>query len=41
VVEEEQLPYSQEYISLFAREGKSDAYKEGRNWLTTKVAIEE
>jgi hypothetical protein len=39
LVEEEQLPYGQEYISLLARQGKIDAYKEGRNWLTTKEAI--
>lgn len=41
LVEEENLPYGQEYISLLARTGKIDAYKEGRNWLTTKEAIEE
>ncbi len=41
LVEEEQLPYGQEYISLLARQGKIDAYKEGRNWLTTKEAIHE
>ncbi|MBZ9729164.1 Fic family protein [Salegentibacter sp. JZCK2] len=41
LVEEEQLPYGQEYISLLARQGKIDAYKEGRNWLTTKEAIED
>ena len=35
------MPYGQEYISLLARQGKIDAYKEGRNWLTTKKAIEE
>ncbi|MEZ7930166.1 MAG: hypothetical protein QMC21_01445 [Flavobacteriales bacterium] len=29
----------QEYISLLARQGKIDAYKEGRNWLTTKEAV--
>ncbi|MCR9181394.1 MAG: Fic family protein [Flavobacteriaceae bacterium] len=40
LVEEEQLPYGQEYISLLARQGKIDAYKEGRNWLTTKDAVE-
>ena len=40
LVEEENLPYGQEYISLLARRGKIDAYKEGRNWLTTKEAIE-
>lgn len=39
LVEEENLPYGQEYISLLARQGKIDAYKEGRNWLTTKEAI--
>ena len=41
LVEEETLPYGQEYISLLARTGKIDAYKEGRNWLTTKEAIED
>lgn len=39
LVKEEQLPYGQDYISLLARQGKIDAYKEGRNWLTTKKAI--
>ncbi|MFZ1371373.1 MAG: Fic family protein [Ferruginibacter sp.] len=39
IVEEEDLPYGQEYISLLARRGKIDAYKEGRNWLTTKKAV--
>lgn len=41
LVEEEHIPYGQEYISLLARQGKIDAYKEGRNWLTTKDAVEE
>src|SRR5699024_4841149 len=41
LVEEESVPYGQEYISLLARQGKIDAYKEGRNWLTSKKAIEE
>jgi len=41
LVEEENLPYGQEYISLLARKGKIDAYKEGRNWLTTKEAVED
>ncbi|WP_232764166.1 hypothetical protein [Salegentibacter salinarum] len=41
MVEEEQLPHGQEYISLLARQGKIDAYKEGRNWVTTKKAIED
>jgi len=40
LVEEEQLPYGQEYLSLLARQGKIDAYKENRNWLTTIDAIE-
>ena len=40
LVKEEQLPYGKEYISLLARQGKIDAYKEGRNWLTSKKAIE-
>lgn len=39
IVQEEDMPYSQEYISLLARRGKIDAYKEGRNWLTTKRAV--
>lgn len=41
IVEEGQLPYGQEYLSLLARQGKIDAYKEGRNWLTTEEAIVE
>ncbi len=39
LVREESLPYSQEYISLLARQGKIDAHKEGRSWFTTKSAI--
>lgn len=39
LVNEEALPYSQEYISLLARQGKIDAHKEGRSWYTTKTAI--
>ncbi len=39
IVEEEQLPYGQEYISLLARQGKIDAFKEGRNWYTSKKAV--
>lgn len=41
LVEEESLPYGQEYISLLARQGKIDAHKEGRNWWTSKRAVEE
>ena len=39
IVEEEKLPYGQEYVSLLARQGKIDAFKEGRNWMTTKEAV--
>ncbi|HET7360658.1 MAG TPA: Fic family protein, partial [Salinimicrobium sp.] len=41
LVKEEDVPYDQEYISLLARQGKIDAYKEGRNWLTTKEALDD
>ena len=40
IVKEPDFPYGQEYISLLARQGKIDAYKEGRNWLTTTNAID-
>lgn len=33
--------FSQEYISLLARQGKIDAYKEGKIWYTSKKAIED
>ena len=39
LVKEPSMPHGQEYISLLARTGKIDAYKEGRNWLTTKEAV--
>lgn len=39
IVEEPDVPYGQEYVSLLARQGKIDAHKEGRNWYTTKEAI--
>lgn len=39
VVEEEGVPYGQEYVSLLARQGKIDAFKEGKNWYTTKEAV--
>ncbi len=32
--------YSQEYLGKLAKDGKLDAHKEGRNWVTTKKAIE-
>src|SRR3989344_1050335 len=34
-------PYSQEYLSLLARQGKLKSVKIGRNWVTTKEWIEE
>lgn len=39
IVEEPDIPYGQEYVSLLARQGKIDAHKEGRNWVTTKQAV--
>ena len=39
LVLEPDFPYDQEYISLLARRGKIDAFKEGRNWLTSKNAV--
>ena len=33
--------YSQEYLSFLSRTGKLSAIKFGRNWMTTRVAIEE
>jgi Fic family protein len=41
IVSEPGSPYGQEYVSLLARTGKIDAYKEGRNWYTTKEAIDD
>lgn len=34
-------PYSQEYLSLLARKGKLETVKFGRNWKTTRKAVEE
>jgi len=34
------FPFSQEYLSLMARSGKIDAYKQGRNWVSNEIAIE-
>lgn len=39
IVKEPNVPYGQEYVSLLARTGKIDAFKEGRNWLTTESAV--
>lgn len=32
-------PYSEKYLNLLARQGKIEAYKEKRNWLTTLEAV--
>jgi Fic family protein len=39
IVAEPSFPYGQEYVSLLARRGLIDAYKEGRNWLTKRSAV--
>lgn len=39
IAEDPDVPYGQEYLSLLARRGRIDAYKEGRVWYTTKSAI--
>lgn len=39
IVKDPAVPYGQEYVSLLARTGKIDAYKEGRNWYTSKFAV--
>lgn len=36
----EHCSYSQAYLGKLAKEGKLDAYKDGRNWVTTKEAIQ-
>lgn len=41
LVQEPGSRYGQEYISLLARTGKIDAYKEGRVWYTSEKAIQE
>jgi Fic family protein len=35
------FPYSAKYLNLLVRQGKLEAHKEERNWLTSKRAIEE
>lgn len=41
IVSEPGFPYSQEYLSLLARQGRIDAFKEGRNWLTSRRAVQQ
>ena len=36
----EDTPYSQDYLSLLARRGRLEAIKRGRNWHTTRRAVE-
>lgn len=33
-------PFSAKYLNLLVRQGKLEAHKEGRNWLTTKEAVD-
>lgn len=35
------FPYSAAYLGKLAKEAKIDAHKEGRNWVTTKKAVED
>ncbi len=35
----QQTPYSAKYLNLLVRQGKLEAHKEGRNWFTSKEAI--
>ena len=35
------FPFSQEYLSLLARQGKIDAHKKTRNWLATEKSIKD
>lgn len=39
IVNEEEVPYGMDYISLLARRGKISAHKEGRNWVTSVEEI--
>lgn len=36
----EGTPYSQDYLSFLARRGRLEAIKHGRNWYTTRAAVE-
>lgn len=39
IVNEPEVPYGQEYLSLLARTGKLEAFKEGRVWYSSKAAV--
>lgn len=34
-------PFSTKYLNLLVRQGKLEAYKKGRNWLTSKKAVDD
>ena len=34
-----QVPYSAEYLNLLARNGKLEAHKDGRNWLSSRESV--
>lgn len=36
----EQTPFSPKYLNLLVRQGKLEAHKEGRNWLSSKEAVD-
>jgi Fic family protein len=39
IANEPTIPYAADYISLLARQGKIDAYKEGKVWYTSEEAV--
>jgi Fic family protein len=41
IVNDSNVPYGQEYVSLLARRGEIDAFKEGNVWFTSKKALVE
>lgn len=41
IVNDDGVPYGQEYVSLLARRGRIDAYKENGVWYTSREAIAE
>lgn len=41
IVSEPDVPYGHEYVSLLARSGKIDAYKEGNVWYTSEKALKQ
>ncbi len=36
----QQIPYTQDYLGLRARDGSLGAYKDGRNWRVTREDLE-